>query len=239
MKVLVVIPAWNEAENIQRTLAGVRSALPAADTVVIDDGSHDDTRGLAAEAGATVLSHPFNLGYGAALQTGFLHARRRGYDAVVQIDADGQHDPNSAAALIRELQEAGADVVIGSRFLGSGDYQPSPLRAMGIRLMRRLVHMTTGETITDPTSGFQALGRRAIHLYASDLYPADYPDADVLIMILRAGMRVREIPVVMHARQAGSSMHDGLKPIWYMFKMLLSITVTVMRKPPQMPGGDA
>jgi glycosyltransferase involved in cell wall biosynthesis len=239
MKVLVVTPAWNEAANIQRTVAGVREALPEADVVVVDDGSRDATRELAAAAGATVLSHPFNLGYGGALQTGFLYAQAHGYDAVVQIDADGQHDPLSAAAMVKGLQDGGADVVLGSRFLGAGDYQPSALRAAGIGLMRRLVRLATGETITDPTSGFQALGRRAVGLYASDLFPVDYPDADVLIMILRAGMRVREVPVVMHAREAGSSMHDGLKPVWYMFKMLLSIAVTVMRKPPAMPGEEA
>jgi glycosyltransferase involved in cell wall biosynthesis len=239
MKVLVVTPAWNEAANIQRTLAGVREALPGADVVVVDDGSHDATRALATGAGATVLTHPFNLGYGAALQTGFLYARDHGYDAVVQIDADGQHDPRSAAAMVRVLGESGADVVLGSRFLGAGDYRPSALRAAGIRLMRRLVRAATGEAISDPTSGFQALGRRVVALYASDLFPADYPDADVLIMILRAGMRVREVPVVMHAREAGSSMHDGLKPVWYMFKMLLSILVTVLRDPPAMPGEEA
>lgn len=148
------------------------------------------------------------------------------------MDADGQHEPACIADLLAELRKGDVDLVIGSRFLNGGDYRPSPARALGMALMRWIIRATTGHQITDPTSGFQAMNRTAIALYASNVYPTDYPDADVLIMIHRAGLRVREIPVRMYQREAGQSMHSGLKPIWYMFKMLLSIAVTLLRKPP-------
>lgn len=232
MKTLVLMPAYNEADNIVSTIAKVKEAVPDVDIAVIDDGSTDDTANLAVRAGADVLPLPSNLGYGGALQAGFLYAQSEGYDEVVQIDADGQHEPACVAELLSEVRTKDADLVIGSRFLGSGDYCPSPARAMGMSLMRWLVRVATGKSITDPTSGFQAMNRRAIDLYASDVYPSDYPDADVLIMIHRAGLAVREIPVQMYARESGESMHSGLKPVWYMFKMLLSIVMTLLRTPP-------
>lgn len=232
MRTLIVMPAYNEAANLPATIAGVRSVLPGVDLAVVDDCSRDSTAEIAHRCGAVVLPLPINLGYGGALQVGFLYADREGYDEVVQMDADGQHEPTCVADLLDALRTTDADLVLGSRFLTPGAYRPSPARALGMALMRRILRVTTGERITDPTSGFQALNRRAIRLYASDVYPTDFPDTDVLIMILRAGLKVREIPVVMHPRLSGTSMHSGLKPVWYMFKMLLSIAVTLLRKPP-------
>ena len=234
MKTLVIMPAYNEEQNVGATVRGVRRAVPEADVVVINDGSRDNTTGVALSAGATVLPLPINLGYGGALQVGFIYAEANDYDEVVQVDADGQHEPECVADLLNELRRGDLDLVIGSRFLGTGDYKPSPARALGMALMRTLTRWTTRNNITDPTSGFQAMNRKAIALYASDVYPTDYPDADVLIMIHRAGLRVREIGVRMYDREAGESMHSGiLKPVWYMFKMLLSIGLTLLRKPPQ------
>jgi glycosyltransferase involved in cell wall biosynthesis len=232
VRTLIVMPAYNEAANIVTTVRGARRAEPGVDIVVVDDGSTDSTAELALSAGATVLPLPVNLGYGGALQTGFIYANAEGYDEVVQLDADGQHEPACIRDLLAELRKGDVDLVIGSRFLNGGDYRPSPARALGMALMRRIIRTTTGHAITDPTSGFQAMNRTAIALYASNVYPTDYPDADVLIMIHRAGLRVREISVRMYQREAGQSMHSGLKPIWYMFKMLLSIGVTLLRKPP-------
>ncbi|MGI5819491.1 MAG: glycosyltransferase family 2 protein [Armatimonadota bacterium] len=234
MKTLVIMPAYNEEENVGTTVRGVLRAVPEADVVVVDDGSRDDTTRVALEAGATVLPLPINLGYGGALQVGFMYAEANDYDEVVQVDADGQHEPECVADLLEELRKGDLDLVIGSRFMGTGNYRPSPARAMGMSLMRWLTRVATGRRITDPTSGFQAMNRKAICLYASDVYPTDYPDADVLIMIHRAGLRVREIGVRMYDRAAGESMHSGvLKPVWYLFKMLLSIGVTLLRRPPQ------
>ncbi len=233
VKTLVVMPAYNEAANIGNTIRKARQANPDVDIAVVDDGSMDDTAAIATQAGATVLPLPINLGYGGALQTGFMYAEANGYDEVVQLDSDGQHEPACINDLLTALRDDGMDIVIGSRFMGTGDYKAPPARAAGMALMRWLTRVTTGKKITDPTSGFQALNRRAICLYASDVYPSDYPDADVLIMVQRAGLRVGEIPVQMYQREAGVSMHSGLiKPIWYMFKMLLSIGLTMLRKPP-------
>lgn len=237
MRTLVVMPAYNEADNIATTIRRAREAVPDVDIVVVDDGSMDDTANIALEAGATVLPLPMNLGYGGALQTGFMYAAANGYDEAVQLDSDGQHEPRYIRDLLETLREDDLDIVIGSRFLGVGDYKAPPARAMGMALMRWLVRVTSGKKITDPTSGFQAVSRKAIELYASDVYPSDYPDADVLIMVQRAGLRVQEIPVQMYERESGESMHSGiLKPVWYMFKMLLSIGLTLLRKPPVVSG---
>ncbi|MFW6156212.1 MAG: glycosyltransferase family 2 protein, partial [Armatimonadota bacterium] len=152
MKTLILMPAYNEAENIGPTIRGVKRAAPEADVVVIDDGSADETTRVALEAGATVLPLPINLGYGGALQTGFMYAEANNYDEVVQVDADGQHEPECVADLLHELRTGDLDLVIGSRFLGTGDYKPSPARAMGMALMRTLTRWTTRKKITDPTS---------------------------------------------------------------------------------------
>jgi glycosyltransferase involved in cell wall biosynthesis len=231
-RTLLLMPAYNEERNIGSTLQAVRAAVPGVDIVVVDDGSSDRTTQVAVENGATVLPLPFNLGYGGALQTGFRYAASRGYAEVVQIDADGQHEPKCILDLLDALRIEKADIVIGSRFLVGGDYKPSAARAMGMQLMRTIIRIVTGQKMSDPTSGFQALSRRAVELYASDVYPTDYPDADVLIMIHRAGLKAIEVPVTMYQRADGKSMHAGLKPIWYMFKMLLSIGVTMLRQAP-------
>jgi len=237
MRTLIVIPAYNEEANIASTIESIREAISDVDIVVVDDGSTDETPALAREQGATVLSLPFNLGYGAALQTGFRYAQMKDYDEVVQIDADGQHEPDCIPDLLNELRKGDVDVVIGSRFLGQGVYRPPLLRRLGMWVMRRLIRIATGKTMTDPTSGYQALGPWAIALYASEVYPVDYPDADVLIMITRMGLKVREVPVRMYQQQDGKSMHSSLKPVWYMFKMLLSILVTMLRSAPKTSRG--
>ena len=170
------------------------------------------------------------MGYGAALQTGFKYALRNRYQYVVQMDADGQHDPESVLKLLVEIQKEKADVVIGSRFLNdSGSYRTTLSRKIGMGIFGKLATIITGQYVSDPTSGFQALNRDALRFYASRFYPVDYPDADVLIMLHRAGLHVKEVPVAMYARQQGKSMHSGLKPVYYIFKMLLSMFVTLLR----------
>lgn len=225
----IIIPAYNEAGRIATTIAGIRK-FGNADIVVVDDGSNDDTASEARAAGARVIELPFNLGYGAALQTGFKYALDKGYEFAVQMDADGQHDPLSIEALISPVLKDEVDVVIGSRFLDKGNYKAPFVRRMGMYFFGIITSVVTGRRITDPTSGFQALNKKVMEFYASDAYPADYPDADVIIMLYRQGFRFKEVPVIMH-NAAKRSMHGGiLKPLYYIFKMMLSIFVTLLRK---------
>jgi glycosyltransferase involved in cell wall biosynthesis len=228
-RLIAVIPAYNEEGRIGSVVARVRREVEA-DVVVVDDGSADDTAEEAREAGAIVASHPVNLGYGSALQTGYRYALRAGYDAVIQLDADGQHDPESIGALLAALRE-GADVVVGSRFLHAGSYRPPLARRIGMTLFGAVASTLSGIKLTDPTSGFQALSRRALAFYAHERYPHDYPDADVLSMVARAGLRLREVPVRMHEAPDGKSMHAGiLKPLYYAFRMSLALALVPLRK---------
>ena len=225
----IIIPAYNEAGRIATSIAGIRK-FGNADVVIVNDGSDDDTAGEAKAAGARVIELPFNLGYGAALQTGFKYALDKGYEFAVQMDADGQHDPLSIEALISPVLKDEVDVVIGSRFLDKGNYKAPFVRRMGMYFFGIITSVVTGRRITDPTSGFQALNKKVMEFYASDAYPADYPDADVIIMLHRQGFRFKEVPVIMH-NAAKRSMHGGiLKPLYYIFKMMLSIFVTLLRK---------
>jgi len=225
----VIIPAYNEAGRVSSTIAGIRKSNDA-DIIVISDGSTDNTSREARGAGADVIEHPFNLGYGATLQSGFKYAMKMGYEYAIQMDADGQHEPSSISALIAPVLNDEVDVVIGSRFLDKGNYKAPFVRRMGMYFFAFITSLITGRKITDPTSGFQALNKKVMEFYASDAYPADYPDADVIIMLHRKGFRFKEVPVVMH-NAAKRSMHGGLlKPLYYIFKMLLSIFVTILRK---------
>jgi glycosyltransferase involved in cell wall biosynthesis len=226
---IVIIPAYNEEKRVAAVVAGVCSSVPDATVVIIDDCSRDETATTARAAGAIVVSHPFNMGYGAAIQTGYKYARDKGYDYLVQLDADGQHDPSCIPALLAPVIAGDADIAIGSRFLGNS-YRPSLSRRLGMALFRRIVIMSTGTSVTDTTSGFQAFNRDVICFFATDIFPVDYPDADMLIMLHRAGFRMTEVPVRMFENSEGKSMHSGLKPLYYIFKMLLSICVTLMRE---------
>jgi len=228
-RIIVIIPAYNEEERIAAVVAGVCASVPDAAVVVINDCSRDKTATAARQAGAIVVSHPFNMGYGAAIQTGYKYARDKGHDFLVQLDADGQHDPSCIPALLAPVVAGQADIAIGSRFLGTG-YRPPLARRLGMALFRRIVSLVTGRSVTDTTSGFQAFNRDVICYFATDIFPVDYPDADMLIMLHRAGFRMTEVPVRMFENSAGKSMHSGLKPLYYMFKMLLSICVTLMRQ---------
>lgn len=221
------MPAYNEARRVRRIVAAVREAI-GSDVLVVDDGSSDDTASEARAGGAVVAVHAVNLGYGAALQTGYRYALRHGYAAVVQLDSDGQHDPDSIPVLVAAL--ADADVVVGSRFLDGGSYVPPRARRVGMWLFGRVAGLLSGKRVTDPTSGFQAVSRAALEFYAHERYPSDYPDADVLAMGIRAGLRVAEVPVRMHEPEAGRSMHAGiLRPIYYAIRMSLALLMIPLR----------
>lgn len=224
MKVAVLVPALNEEKSIERVVRAIKRENPKFEVVVINDGSTDDTASLARRAGATVLSLPVNLGYGAALQTGYKYALKNGFDFTVQIDGDGQHDPKYIVKLLDKLNH-GCDVVIGSRFLGNlGNYQNPALRQIGMTFFRFLIYLFIKQKVSDPTSGFQALNRKVFGFFAnSKQYPSDFPDADIIILLHYAGYKISEIPVVMYRSETGKSMHSGFKPIYYIIKMLLSI----------------
>jgi len=224
----IIIPAYNETGRIASTIAGIRKYTDA-DIIVVNDGSTDDTTVEARQAGALVIELPFNLGYGAALQTGFKYALKRGYRFAVQMDADGQHDPSAIQSLIDPVLNKEVDIALGSRFLGRSDYKAPFIRRLGMFFFAVIASIVTGKKVTDPTSGFQAINRKVMELYASDAYPVDYPDADVIIMLYRRGVKFKEVPVTMKRVVGKVSMHSGLRPFYYMFKMLLSILVTLLR----------
>ncbi len=229
---LAVIPAFNEEAHVADVVSGVRAQGLPLDVLVVDDGSDDGTARAAAEAGAHVVSLPFNVGYGGALQTGFKYALRNGYEYLVHLDGDGQHDPASIAPLLEAVRNGGTDIVVGSRFLQDPDYRCLFARRIGIAIFRLIARLTTGRAITDPTSGFQALNRKAFAFYSRE-YPSDFPDTDVIITSHRAHFEIREIPVKIHPSVSGRSMHSGLAPFYYVFKMFLSICVTLLRKRPK------
>ncbi len=231
MKILVLIPAYNEASRIGEVVKQVReTCCENCDVLVINDGSRDETAKVAVEAGAVVVSHPFNLGYGVTIQTGYKYARAKGYDFAVQIDGDGQHDPAFIYKLLEPVIAGETDFALGSRFLDRDSYEPSLARRLGMAFFRKLVSLLIRTRITDSTSGYQAFNRKVIRFFTTEVFPCDYPDADMLLTLHRAGFRIREVPVRMYASATGKSMHTGLMPFYYMFKMLLSIFVTLLRK---------
>ncbi|MBW2109791.1 MAG: glycosyltransferase family 2 protein [Deltaproteobacteria bacterium] len=239
--VLVVIPAFNEQDRIGHVITDIRKVEVPMDIAVIDDGSRDTTALVAKLNGAKVIRLSSHLGYGAALQTGYKYAYQQGYDFVVQLDGDGQHDPSYIPELLKVVMSGGADLVLGSRFLErsaqtkqpSNHYAPGVLRKLGIKLFAWLTSLLVGFKITDPTSGYQALNRRLITFFIRDFFPSDYPDADVILIAHRAGFVIKEAPIVSYERDIGKSMHRGLKPAYYTFKMFLSIFMTMLRKKPE------
>lgn len=226
---LVIIPAYNEANNVAAVVGDVRASLPDADLLVVDDGSADATAAVARRAGAMVLRLPVNSGYGVALQTGYKYAVRHGYDHIAQMDADGQHRAEFMPELLALVQAGDADIVIGSRFLdGDGHYQPSRARKIGMGIFSRMASRIMRQHVTDPTSGYQVMRSDVARFFCSDVYPADYPDADILILLHRSGFRVREVGVKMRM-PTGKSMHSGHRSLYYVYKMFLSILVTLLR----------
>lgn len=229
-KLLVIIPALNEEARIRAVIEGVRRYLAEADILVIDDGSSDRTAAVSREAGASAVRHPFNMGVGTALQTGYKYASVHGYEHLIQLDADGQHDPAYLPQFRDQLAKSDSELVIGSRFLDSAGYRGSTIRKIGIVFFGKLVSFLIGEKLTDVTSGYRGMKRHVLQFCTQDMYSFDYPDADFLLAIHRAGFRIQEIPITIHPRLGGESQHRGLRPIYYLLKMFLSIFVILLRK---------
>jgi glycosyltransferase involved in cell wall biosynthesis len=229
-RVLVVIPAKDEQESLPRTLAEVRARAPAVAILVVDDGSRDATADVARRAGVPVVRHPINLGVGAALQTGFRFAAERGYDIVVQIDADGQHDPAYLEAVVAPVRAGTCDVCIGSRYVARTSYRTPLVRRLGMRLFEAVVKLALGRRIADTTSGFRAYGRDVIAVCQHE-FPRDFPDAPLLIDLVRRGFRLEEVPVEMRERQAGKSFYTFSKSIYYPYKNLVASLMAWLRRP--------
>lgn len=228
MKTLVIIPAFNEEASVAGVVEEIHKLGNSYDIIVVNDGSTDGTSHEATKAGANVLSLPINLGIGAAMQTGFHYAVRHGYDCAVQVDGDGQHPPAEIPRLIDELESTNVDVVIGSRFLEGRGFQSTFGRRIGIRYFQFLHRVLTGVRITDSTSGFRALSRKALGI-ADRYYPDEYPEAESIVLFALNNLRMKEVPVVMRERQGGESSISRLAGIYYMFKVTLAILFTHMR----------
>lgn len=227
---LIIIPVYNEEKNILRVIEDIRKKTHHMDVLVVNDGSTDKTEYVLERSGVKVINLPYHLGYGVALQTGYKYALDKGYDFIVQMDGDGQHDPISIENLLTEVKSGDIDVAMGSRFLSNKKYRTSFPRKLGMKLFGSIASLIMGQKVTDPTSGFQALNKKAIKFYGSDVFPCDYPDADAIIMLHRAGFIIKEVPVIMHYDNRSKSMHRGLGICYYIFKMFLSIFVTLFRE---------
>lgn len=227
-RLLVLVPAFNEQESIGAVIAEIKRHLPLADCLVIDDGSSDQTGERARKAGALVARPPFNMGVGGAMRLGFRYALSQGYDVAVQIDADGQHDPASVPIMLRALENA--DIVIGSRFSGAGDYKVRGPRQWAMRLLSVILSRITRTRLDDTTSGFKAIGPRAIELF-SETFPAEYlgDTIEALVIAARANLRIAQIPVVMRVRMAGTPSHNPAKAAIYLGRAMLALAVAVIR----------
>jgi glycosyltransferase involved in cell wall biosynthesis len=226
---LAIVPALNEEANVGRVIDELRAFDPGMEVVVVDDASADDTASVAARHGAHVVRLPFNLGIGGAVQTGYRYAFEHGFDVAVQVDGDGQHDPAQLPAILAPLLAGEADMVVGSRFAGNGEFRSTATRRIGIRIFARVVSAVVGQRVTDTTSGFRAVNQQGIALFAAD-YPHDYPEVEATVMCVKHKLRLREVPVSMRARGGGRSSITGPRSIYYMAKVLLAIFVGLFRR---------
>lgn len=233
-RVVAVVPAWNESASIGGVVDAIKAVDAGIDIVVVDDASEDDTAGVAEARGAVVLRLPFNVGIGGAVQTGFRYALDGGYELAVRLDGDGQHDASEIPRILAPVQAGEADLVIGSRFVdGSGSYRPPLARRLGIRVFARLVSALGGQRVTDTTSGFVALSRTGIELFAAE-YPHDYPEVEATLVALKSGLRLSQVQVEMRERASGSSSITFVRSLYYIVKVMLALLVASLRRYPRL-----
>jgi len=223
------VPAYNESGSIGSVIDEIRRVEPGFDVVVVDDGSTDGTARIASQAGARVLKLPYNLGIGGAMQTGYQYALEQGFEIAVQVDGDGQHDPREIPILFRPILEGRADMVVGTRFTGEQLYKAPFVRRVGMRIFARAVSLIVGQRLTDTTSGFRAVNRRGICLFAVD-YPHDYPEVEATVLVHRHKLRMVEVPVTMRVRASGSSSITAVRSIYYMVKVSLALVIGLFRR---------
>ena len=229
MKKLIIIPAYNEQESIKKTVEDIMEKAPHFDYIVINDCSTDKTKEICETEEFNVIHLPVNLGIGGAVQTGYLYAARNGYDIAVQVDGDGQHDPQFLSKMADYMEAEHADMVIGSRFIDKEGFQSSGARRVGIKYFTMLIKLLTGTKITDPTSGLRMVNREIIEFFAEE-YPKDYPEPESVVAILRRKKKVLEIPVIMRERSGGVSSISIKKSVYYMIKVSLAILIERIRK---------
>jgi glycosyltransferase involved in cell wall biosynthesis len=226
---LVIVPAFNERQSVGKLAHRLKRALPHFDVLVIDDGSTDDTlRQIPAHA--AVVSLPFNLGIGGAMQTGYRYAALNGYDVAIQVDGDGQHRPGEVQRLVDYLIESGSDMVVGSRFLGEGRYKQSISRLVGIGILSSLIRLLSGLPVTDCTSGFRVINRRVIQAFAH-WYPDDYPEPEVILLLHRSGFKITELGVKMRQRRAGMTSIPLMRGLFYVLKVTTALLLDMARDP--------
>lgn len=221
-KILVIIPAYNEQDNIENVLRDIKENAPEMDYLVINDCSRDNTLVKLEESNARYVDLPVNLGIGGGVQTGYIFAEKNGYDIAIQMDGDGQHDAAYLRDLVQPILDGDADVVVGSRYLIREGFQSSALRRMGIKILSTLIRVCTGIQVYDVTSGFRAVNRQMIALFAKN-YAQDYPEPEAIVLAAVHGAKIKEVPVVMKERRGGASSISGLKSVYYMIKVSLSV----------------
>ncbi len=229
MRCIAIVPAYNEERNVGRVVEELLAFDPGLDVIVVSDGSLDGTAEAAEAAGARVLRLPFNLGIGGAVQAGFRYAFEHGYELAVRCDGDGQHVPAELPKVIAPVVAGTADIAVGSRFAGGEGYRSSASRRIGIRVLASVVSAIAHQRVTDTTSGFQALNRRALELFALD-YPHDYPEVEGMVMTIRHRLRLVEVPVVMREREHGRSSITTARSVYYMAKVLTAIFIGLFRR---------
>jgi glycosyltransferase involved in cell wall biosynthesis len=231
LRTLAIVPAYNEQDSIGTVLEEIRAAEPDLHVVVVNDASVDRTAAIAARAGATVLNLPFNVGIGGAMQTGYQYALEHGFELAIQVDGDGQHDPREIGRVLEPILDGRADLVVGTRFVEGGGYRGTRLRRLGIRIFAGVVSLLVGQRVSDTTSGFRAVNRKALRLFAAQ-YPQDYPEVESVVLLSRHGLRMLEVPVQMRVRETGSSSITALRSVYYMVKVLLALFIGLFRRYP-------
>ncbi len=228
MKLLILIPAYNEEGAVGGVVEEVRRIVPGVPVLVVDDCSSDATRNVAAAAGAHVLPMPYHLGLGGCVQAGYRLAFELGYDYVIRVDGDGQHDPKYIPKMLEALQRENCEMVIGSRFINGSGKHSGPLRALGIIFFRLMLRPILGKTVHDPTSGFVGVNRTALALFSKS-FPLEYPEIEALVVLQRKRFRFVEVPCTMRPRRAGRSTITALRSLYYPIHVLLGVFVNVLK----------
>lgn len=228
-RICIMIPAYNEEAALAKVIDEVRQCGIVVDIVVMSDASRDRTAEIACGEGVPVLDLPINLGIGGAMQTGFKYAFRNNYGAAMQLDGDGQHDPRFIGTLLEPILRGEADMVIGSRFMGEGGYKATPMRFIGMWIFSYLIGLVTNRRITDPTSGYRAYNAEAMQ-FAARYYPQDFPEPESIVLMIRNGFRLKEVPVVMRERLSGLSSVRPLKAAYFVASNALAIIITGIKR---------
>ena len=231
LRTLAIVPAYNEEHSIGTVLEEIRAADVDLHVVVVNDASEDGTAAIAARAGAAVLNLPFNVGIGGAMQAGYQYALEHGFELAIQVDGDGQHDPREIGRVLEPILDGRADLVVGTRFVKGGGYRGTPLRRVGIRIFAAIVSLMVGQRVSDTTSGFRGVNRKALRLFAAQ-YPHDYPEVESIVLLSRHGLRLLEVPVQMRVRETGNSSITAFRSVYYMIKVSLALMIGLFRRYP-------